>query len=295
MKKGFFSATFFVVMMCIAMSFTACGNRENAESSVGEIEPNTRFAAIDTLAEFMTQQFAKNATPSDLESNYQSCSDAISSYWALNHKDEVENAMTDIVFNELKAVADKLGEGSTTDMMKSSEIFSAVAHYQTAKDYCDNFRGKPLYQTEMRDWLQLENELADFYGQLATLANWDGSIAKVIAGGSREFLAEKRNDEYQLLKNGKFAVGEPMPLAEARANLIHELESAKSLDDDLVNDENYRKSLQEMREKADKIVVMLDKWLESRKKMCEAEKIPEAHTAHFVDKLGRHIMELIEG
>ena len=166
MKKGFFSATFFVVMMCIAMSFTACGNRENAESSVGEIEPNTRFAAIDTLAEFMTQQFAKNATPSDLESNYQSCSDAISSYWALNHKDEVENAMTDIVFNELKAVADKLGEGSTTDMMKSSEIFSAVAHYQTAKDYCDNFRGKPLYQTEMRDWLQLEMSWLTF------MANW---------------------------------------------------------------------------------------------------------------------------
>ena len=299
MKKGFFSTTFFVVMLGVVMGFTACGNsnREVSESvSVDEIEPDTRFATIDSLAEFMAQQFADNTSLSKLESNYQACSDAIMSYWALNHKGEDDHAMTDIVFNELKAVADKLAEGSTTDMMESGDISSAVAHYLTAKYYCDDNRSKPLYQAEMRDWLQFENELAGFYGQLATLANWGGSIAKVIASGSRVFLAEKRDDDYsQLKKGGNFPNGEPMPISEARANLIQELESAKSLEDDLVNDENYRKSLKEMREKADNLVVLLDKWLESRKKLCEAESIPEAHTAHFVDKLSRHIMEIIEG
>lgn len=299
MKKGFLSTTIFVVMLGVVMGFTACGNsnREVSESvSVDEIEPDSRFATIDSLAEFMAQQFADNTSLSKLESNYQACSDAIMSYWALNHKGEDDHAMTDIVFNELKAVADKLAEGSTTDMMESGDISSAVAHYLTAKYYCDDNRSKPLYQAEMRDWLQFENELAGFYGQLATLANWGGSIAKVIASGSRVFLAEKRDDDYsQLKKGGNFPNGEPMPISEARANLIQELESAKSLEDDLVNDENYRKSLKEMREKADNLVVLLDKWLESRKKLCEAESIPEAHTAHFVDKLSRHIMEIIEG
>ena len=105
MKKGFFSTTFFVVMLGVVMGFTACGNsnREVSESvSVDEIEPDSRFATIDSLAEFMAQQFADNTSLSKLESNYQACSDAIMSYWALNHKGEDDHAMTDIVFNELK-------------------------------------------------------------------------------------------------------------------------------------------------------------------------------------------------
>ena len=297
MKKGLFGTTIFVViMLCVAMSFTACGNKVNSSQAVEEIEPDSRFASIDALAEFVAQNFTENATPSNLESNYQSCSDAIMSYWALSHKDEDENAMTDIVFNELKAVADKLAGGSTTDMMKSGDINCAVAKYLTAKVYCDEHRGNPLYQAEMRDWLQLENELANFYGELATLANWGGSISKVIASGSRVFLAEARDDDYsQLKKGGVFSKDEPMTISEARANLIQELEDAKSLDDNLVDDENYRKSLKSMRENADKIVALLDKWLASRKKLCDAESIPESHTARLIDKLGRHIMELIEG
>ena len=50
-----------------------------------------------------------------------------------------------------------------------------------------------------------------------------------------------------------------------------------------------------MRERADKIVVLLDKWLASREELCKAESIPDNHTARLVAQLGNHIMELIEG
>ncbi|MBQ6166411.1 MAG: hypothetical protein IJK41_03130 [Muribaculaceae bacterium] len=296
MKKRRFSTTVFIAMMlCVAMSFTACGNKVNSSTAVEETEPDSRFADIDSLAEFMAQQFTENATPSNLESNYQACSDAMMSHWALSHKGEDENAMTDIVFNELKDVAGKLAEGSTVDMMRSGEINCAVAQYHTAKVYCDENRGNPLYQAEMSDWLQLENELSNFYGELATLANWDGTISKVIASGSRVFVAESRDDDYsQLKKGGNFAGSDDMTIAEARANLIQELEDAKSLEDDLVDDPNFKKTLQSMRERADRIVPLLDEWLAARAELGNAEAIPEAHTAHFIEKMGQQIMKMIE-
>ena len=49
-----------------------------------------------------------------------------------------------------------------------------------------------------------------------------------------------------------------------------------------------------MRERADKVVVLLDKWLASRGELCKAEGIPDSHTANLVAQLGNHIMEIIE-
>ena len=109
-------------------------------------------------------------------------------------------------------------------------------------------------------------------------------------------LAEARQEDYsQLKKGGNFAGSEEMTISEARTNMIQELEDAKSLEDDLVDDEDFRETLKNMRDHADKVVELLDKWLESRSKLCEAEGIPESHTAHLVAQLGQRIMEMIEG
>ena len=296
MKNRVFNTTALIVaMLCVAMSFSACVSKSHPTTDE-QVAPDAQIANIEALAEFMTQDLRDNDTPQELQSLYEAQSAAITSYWTLNHKGEDQNQMTEVVFKELKTLAEKLGAGSTVDMMKSAEINSAIAKYVTAQDYCEKYKDNPLYQAEMNDWLQLEDELDDFYGELAELANWGDSITKVTSANALAFLAATRQVDYsQLKKGGQFADDEPMTIAEARADLIQELEDAKSLEDNLVDDENFRETLKDMREHADKIVVQLDKWLESRNKLCQAEGIPESHTAHLIANLGTRIMLMIEG
>lgn len=284
------------VMFCVAVSLTACGNRNEQSAVADQYEPDSTFAIIDSLAVFMVQDIVNIDTPEDFVSRYESQSDAIKSYWMLNHEGEDENTMKETVVNELKTLAGKLSEGSTMDMMLSGELTCAIAQYLTAQDYCKSYSNNPLYQAEMRDWILLEKEFGQFYGNVANLANWGGTISNVIAGHSLSFLADARQADYsQLKKDGNFADSEGMNVAEARANLIQELADAKSLEDDLSAGEDYKKTLNDMRERADKIVVLLDKWLASREELCKAESIPDNHTARLVAQLGNHIMELIEG
>jgi hypothetical protein len=148
----------------------------------------------------------------------------------------------------------------------------------------------------MRDWLQLEDTLRVFYGELGYLTYWGGSIARIISSGSMAFLAETRHNDYsQLKKGGHFAHSELPTIAEALTTLTEELLAAKSLEDDMnAEDHHYREMLKEMRGHADMVVLLLDKWLTSRKRLCEAEGIPEAHTAHLVTLLSGHITEIIE-
>ena len=86
-----------------------------------------------------------------------------------------------------------------------------------------------------------------------------------------------------------------MTVEEARTNLIQELEDDKSLEDDMGQGEDFKKVLEDMRSRADKVVELLDKWLASRKQLCEAEGVPAKHNAHLVYQLGQRVMELIEG
>ena len=46
---------------------------------------------------------------------------------------------------------------------------------------------------------------------------------------------------------------------------------------------------------ADRVTVLLDAWLDSRAKLCAAQGIPDAHTAHLIAELGNLMMALIEG
>ena len=50
-----------------------------------------------------------------------------------------------------------------------------------------------------------------------------------------------------------------------------------------------------MREHADKVAALLDKWIASRAALCQAEGIPEGHTARLIAQLSRLVMEIIEG
>ena len=289
-----------IVLLCMLAVFTSCGSKTTGntnvkESTVEQFEPDTRFATIDTLADFMTQNLFDHTTD-ELVAHVDTQAAAMKSYWYLNHKGGDESRIDEDVCNDLKVLADSLSGGSTVDMEQSNEITCAIARYLTAKEYCNNHIKNSLYQAEMHDWLLLEDELQAFYTDLAQLANWGGSISRVTGSGALSFLAKVRQEDYSKLKKGSsFADEEEMTVEEARTNLIQELEDAKSLEDDMGAGDDFNKTLESMRLHADKVVGLLDKWLASRVQLCEAEGIPTKHNAHLVAKLGQRIMELIEG
>lgn len=299
MKKKVFCTFVLTAMLSVLAVFTSCGNKNTAETEAQateeQFEPDARFASLDSVFIVMVDDLS-DKTVDELVSHFEDKSLAVKSYWLLNHKGGDKSQMDKDVCGELKAMADSLSGGSTADMMTSGIISCAVARYLTTKEYVNNYSKNSLYQAEMNDWLVLEDELKNFYCDLAELANWGGSITKVTSASALASLAEARQEDYsQLKKGGNFAGSEEMTISEARTNMIQELEDAKSLEDDLVDDEDFRETLKNMRGHADKVVELLDKWLESRSKLCEAEGIPESHTAHLVAQLGQRIMEMIEG
>ena len=300
MKKSFIRTVVLAVMLCALTVFTSCGNK-NTENAVAaaptaeQFEPDARFASIDTLVDVMTKSLSVHSTE-ELVAHFDAQAAAMKSYWYLNHKGDDESRIDEDVCNDLKVLADSLSGGSTVDMEQSNEITCAIARYLTAKEYCNNHIENSLYQAEMQDWLLLEDELQAFYTDLAQLANWGGTISRVTGSGALSFLAQARQEDYSKLKKGSnFADEEDMTTEEARTNLIQELEDAKSLEDDMGAGDDFNKTLENMRLHADKAVELLDKWLASRVKLCEAEGIPTKHNANLVAKLGQRIMELIEG
>ena len=258
-----------------------------------------RFASLDSLVDYMMEEFSAK-TVDEFVNRYKQKAVAVKSYGLLNYKGEDTDHWDEVVFRDLQALADSLSGGSTFDMVMSGRIERGMSHYLIAKDYCEQYSENPLYQAEMRDWLALEDELGSFYVNLAYLANWGGTIAHVTSSGSLAYMAEERQKDYcQLKKDGHFANSESLTIAEARADFIQELADAKSLDsamdEEMYDGEGYRETLKEMCEHADRVTVLLDKWLASRAQLCKAEGVPDNHTAHLIAVLGTRIMELIEG
>lgn len=300
MKKSFIGTIVLTGMLCVLAVFTSCGNKnkENIEvpaPTSEQFEPDAKFASIDTLVDVMTKVLSDHSLD-ELVAHFDTQEAAMKSYWYMNHKGGDESRIDEDVCGDLKALADSLSGGSTVDMMQSAEITCAIARYLTAKEYCGEHIKNTLYQVEMHDWLLLEEELQHFYIDLAQLANWGGTISKVTASGALSFLAQARQDDYNKLKKGSsYANEQDMTTTEARTNLLQELEDAKSLEDDMGAGDDFKKVLEDMRLRADKVVELLDKWLASRVQLCEAENIPTKHTAQLISKLGQRVMELIEG
>ena len=295
------------LLLCLVGTFLSCrGEKENKvvantqeATTADAFEPDMRFASIDSLVDYMMEEFSAK-TVDEFVNRYEQQAVAVKSYGLLNHKGEDTNRWDEVVFRDLQALADSLSGGSTFDMVMSCRIERGMSHYLIAKDYCEQYSENPLYQAEMRDWLALEDELGSFYINLAYLANWGGTIAHVTSSGSLAYMAEERQKDYcQLKKDGHFANSESLTIAEARADFIQELADAKSLDsamdDEMYDGEGYRETLKEMCEHADRVTILLDKWLASRAQLCKAEGVPDNHTAHLIAVLGTRIMELIEG
>ena len=295
------------LLLCLVGTFLSCrGEKENKvvantqeATTADAFEPDMRFASIDSLVDYMMEEFSAK-TVDEFVNRYKQKAVAVKSYGLLNYKGEDTNHWDEVVFRDLQALADSLSGGSTFDMVMSGRIERGMSHYLIAKDYCEKYSENPLYQAEMRDWLALEDELGSFYVNLAYLANWGGTIAHVTSSGSLAYMAEERQKDYcQLKKDGHFANSESLTIAEARADFIQELADAKSLDsamdDEMYDGEGYRETLKEMCEHADRVTVLLDKWLASRAQLCKAEGVPDSHTAHLIAVLGTRIMELIEG
>ena len=294
-------------MLCLVGTFLSCrGEKENKvvantqeATTADAFEPDMRFASLDSLVDYMMEEFSAK-TVDEFVNRYKQKAVAVKSYGLLNYKGEDTDHWDEVVFRDLQALADSLSGGSTFDMVMSGRIERGMSHYLIAKDYCEQYSENPLYQAEMRDWLALEDELGSFYVNLAYLANWGGTIAHVTSSGSLAYMAEERQKDYcQLKKDGHFANSESLTIAEARADFIQELADAKSLDsamdEEMYDGEGYRETLKEMCEHADRVTVLLDKWLASRAQLCKAEGVPDNHTAHLIAVLGTRIMELIEG
>lgn len=299
MKTKLFSTLVLVGIMNVAVGFAACENQKKAVTETAttteQFEPESRFASIDTLVTYMLDRQREIIENENLVDFYQSVSSAMTSYWYINHKDDGKDNVTETVCHDLTVLADSLSGGSTWDMTQSGEIRGVISRYLSAQNYFDNHQQNPLYQKEMNAWLELENKLLDFYGNLTQVANWGGSIVNVIHGGNISAVADARWQDYsQLVQGGKFASCE-MSINDARTELIQEINDAKSLEDDLVDEEDYRNTLNDMRKSGDELIPLLDKWLETRAKLSESEGIPEAHTAHVIEFLAQRIQVLVEG
>ena len=299
MKRKLFSTIVLVGIMSVAVGFTACGNQnkaiEEAGSTTEQFEPDSRFATIDTLVDYMLAQQREANTTEKLVDYYQSVATAMKSYWCISHKDEDVNNMAETVCRELTVMADSLSGGNTWEMTRSGELRGAVSRYLTAQKYFESNQKNPLYQEEMGAWIELENKLLDFYGGLTQVANWGGSIVNVIHGGNISALADTRWQDYsQLVKGGQFASCE-MSINDARTELVQEINDAKSIEDDAVDEEDFKNTVNDMRKSGDELIPLLDKWLAVRAKLSESEGIPEAHTAHVIESMVQTIQKLIEG
>ena len=288
-------STILLVALCCTISMPSCANSSKQESS-DSVEKQDAGTAIsrDSLVTLMLNDLGGIDDLGKYTEMYERQSAAIKSYWIGSHQGEDQARMDQTVFNEFKSLADSLGGGSTVDMMESGEIMCAMYRYLTASEYCGKYRDNPLYQEEMRDWLQLENGLNEFYSNLAQVAYWRGSIVNVIISGTMGRLADARHADYlQLYKEGKFAESS-MPISEARTNLIHEIADARSVEVEDAADEDFKQVLTALNESGDRVVELLDKWLVSRNKLCESLGVPESHTASLIDLFSRRIQEIIE-
>lgn len=288
-------STILLVALCGIISLQSCANSSKQEStdSVEQQDAGTVISR-DSLVTLMLDDLSGIDDLVKYTEMYERQSAAIKSYWIGSHQGEDQTRMAETVFNEFKSLADSLGGGSTVDMMQSGEIMCAMYRYMAASEYCEKYHSNPLYQEEMRDWLQLENGLNEFYSNLAQVAYWRGSIVNVIISGTMCSLADARHTDYlQLNKEGKFAESS-MPISEARTNLIQEITDARSLEFEDDGDEDFKNVLKALNESGDHVVELLDKWLASRNKLCESLGVPESHTASLIDLFSRKIQEIIE-
>lgn len=288
-------STILLVALCCTISLPSCANSSKQESS-DSVEQQDAGTAIsrDSLVTLMLNDLRGIDDIGKYTEMFERQSAAIKSYWIGSHQGEDQAQMAETVFNEFKSLVDSLSGGSTVDMMQSGEIMCAMNRYLTASEYCGKYSDNPLYQEEMRDWLQLENGLNEFYSNLAQVAYWRGSIVNVIISGTMSSLADARHADYlQLYKGGKFAESS-MPITEARTNLVQEIADARSVEVEADADEDFKHVVTALNESGDRVVELLDKWLVSRNKLCESLGVPESHTASLIDLFSRRIQEIIE-
>ena len=280
--------------LCAVVCLPSCGNQAKTSDDSG-FKPDPAYATIDKLADFLITDQQQPATLEEIAKHVEAQTLALKSYWHLNHKGEKADKADETACQDLSVLADSLDGGSTMDMVRCGQIRCAIDGYFTAKEYSEKYSDNKLYQNEMQQWLALESQLKEFYGDLAQVANWGGTIVQVNTAYAFVGLAHDRLVDYaELHKGGSFASSE-MPLAEARTQLIQELEDAKSVDEAMVDDPEFKKTVQGLRACADRIVTLLDNWLAARSELCKSEGIPDAHTAHFIEKTARRILEMIEG
>ena len=287
-SKTIFISTFVLAALCLSCSQSTSENNGQAEQDAGIV------VSMDSLESLMLNDLNGIDDLEKYAGMYERQTTAMTSYWNQNNKEVDPSQMVNTVFGELQARADSLSGGSTMDMVESGELRCAMSRYQSANEYFGKYSDNPLYQEEMRDWLQLEKGLNDFYSNLAQVAYWRGSIVTVLISGAMADVATSRMDDYsQLVKDGKFAEC-PMSVSEARTNLIEEINGARSVESENEGDEEFAKTVKALNESGDKVVVLLDKWLASRNKLCESLGIPESHTSALMEHFTSQIQRIIE-
>ena len=292
-SKTIFISTFVLAALCLVIGLNSCS--KSASENNGKAGQDAGVVvSMDSLVSLMLDD---NNGVEDLD-NYAKMFErqtaGMMSYWNQIHKDVDPSQMVETVFGEIQTLADSLSGGSTMDMVESGELKCAMSRYQAANEFFGKHSDNSLYQEEIRDWLQLEKGLNDFYCNLAQVAYWRGSIVNVIISGAKADVATSRQEDYsQLFKDGKFAEC-PMSISEARTNLIEEINGARSMEWENDGDEEFANVVKALNESGDKVVALLDKWLASRNKLCQSLGIPESHTSALIERFSSRIQQIIE-
>ena len=297
MKQIIFRKIFLALAICI-IPISACGSKTqqpaNTEAAMAtataaapasKFVPDKRFANIDTLADFMMTGLWETTTPEELLKRFKEQSLAIKSYWSLSRKRTNKEDMTNTVISDLGKLAESLSDGSTFDMVQSGEIEAAISRYLMAKDYNERYQDNSLYIEEMRNWLALEKELNDYGASWAYVQNWGGSLAHLIASGFTSTTATCRQKSYSQLRRGGQVTKCKTSLNEACANFREATSLVPTQDEDLMREPEYKQMVSNTLQSGKKVLSLFNKWLESNRKLCKSEGIPESHTAELVEGL----------
>ena len=101
------------LMLCLLGTFLSCNGKNMvaanamAPTTAAVFEPDVRFASIDSLAEYMMDEFSAK-TIDEFVNRYEQQAVAVKSYGLLNHKGEDNNRWDETVCRDLRALADSL-------------------------------------------------------------------------------------------------------------------------------------------------------------------------------------------
>ena len=106
-------------MLSLLVTLMSCGSKKSEVRDTptpAPFEADVRFASLDSLADFMMEEFSAQSVD-EFVNRYEQQAVAIQSYGILNHRKEDKYPLDETVCSDLRELADSLSGGSTMDMV----------------------------------------------------------------------------------------------------------------------------------------------------------------------------------